>query len=282
MTAWVDGALPAPRHSLLSQHLTQCARCAAEVEGLRTAITWQQQALRGLATLDDLDPHALTVRLQRELAAEADGQVPAWGIRHVWASMWGRLALAGAAVSLAAIVLLLAVGPGMVLMPLGLESPPPAVVQRTELFKDYPLIERLDVLEHFDTVESVPLDDESVSQHWSALMKGGTTVLTALVVAACIGASQQVGAAPLLAQNWRELSPGERYETLQNYRQHERLPEDSQRAIEKRYQRWQQMSPDERERIRQNYQRLQQLPPQERERIQRKYEKWRQESPPRQ
>ena len=113
-------------------------------------------------------------------------------------------------------------------------------------------------------------------------MKGGTTVLTALVVAACIGASQQVGAAPLLAQNWRELSPGERYETLQNYRQHERLPEDSQRAIEKRYQRWQQMSPDERERIRQNYQRLQQLPPQERERIQRKYEKWRQESPPRQ
>ena len=49
-------------------------------------------------------------------------------------------------------------------MPLGLESPPPAVVQHTELFKDYPLIERLDVLEHFDTVESVPLDDESAAQ----------------------------------------------------------------------------------------------------------------------
>ena len=85
---------------------------------------------------------------------------------------------------------------------------------------------------------------------------------------------------PLLAQNWRELSPGERYETLQNYQQHERLPEDSRRAIEQRYRRWQQMSPDERARVRENYQRLQQLPPQERDRIQRKYEKWRQQEAP--
>ena len=73
----------------------------------------------------------------------------------------------------------------------------------------------------------------------------------------------------LLAQNWRELSPGERYETLKNYQQHERLPEDGRRDVEKRYERWQQMSPDERDHIRQNYERFQQLPPQERARIQR-------------
>jgi len=101
-----------------------------------------------------------------------------------------------------------------------------------------------------------------------------------LVVAASLVTPRQAAAVALLAQNWRELSPGERYETLRNYRQHERLPEDSQRDIEKRYERWQQMSPDERERIRQNYQRLQQMPPQERDRIQRKYEKWRQQSSP--
>jgi hypothetical protein len=68
-------------------------------------------------------------------------------------------------VTIAVAAVLLAVGPQMVLMPLGLESPPPAVAQHTGLFKDYPLIERLDVLEHFDTVESVPLDDEGASRH---------------------------------------------------------------------------------------------------------------------
>lgn len=109
-------------------------------------------------------------------------------------------------------------------------------------------------------------------------MQGGAAALTLFVVATCFAGS--AAAFPLLAQNWRELSPGERYETLQNYQQHERLPEDSRRAIEKRYERWQQMSPDERARIRENYQRLQQLPPQERDRIQRKYEKWRQREAP--
>ena len=108
-------------------------------------------------------------------------------------------------------------------------------------------------------------------------MQGGTAVVALLVIASGLAIPSRPLAFPLLAQNWRELSPGERYDALQNYRQHERLPEDTRRAIEKRYERWQQMSPEERERIRQNYQRLQQLPPQERERIQRKYEKWRQQ-----
>ena len=111
-------------------------------------------------------------------------------------------------------------------------------------------------------------------------MRGNVAVLTVLVVATWLACPGRAPGSPLLAQNWRELSPGERYETLQNYQQHERLPENSQRDIEKRYQRWQQMSPDERERIRQNYERLQQLPPQERDRVQRKYEKWRQQTAP--
>ena len=105
-------------------------------------------------------------------------------------------------------------------------------------------------------------------------------ILAVLTVATCLARPCRVAAFPLLAQNWRELSPAERYDALRNYRQHERLPEDSRRDIEKRYQRWQQMSPDERDRIRQNYQKLQQLPPQERDRMQRKYEKWRQQTEP--
>jgi hypothetical protein len=111
-------------------------------------------------------------------------------------------------------------------------------------------------------------------------MQERAAVFALLMIATCLASPCRVAAFPLLAQNWRELSPGERYETLRNYRQHERLPEDSQRDIEKRYQRWQHMSPDERARIRQNYERMQQLPPKERERLQQKYEKWRQQGEP--
>ena len=111
-------------------------------------------------------------------------------------------------------------------------------------------------------------------------MRGSTALIILAVITTCLACSHTAGAFPLLAQNWRELSPGERYETLRNYQQHERLPEDSRRDIEKHYERWQQMSPDERDRVRQNYQRFQQLPPQERDRMQRKYEKWRQQTTP--
>jgi|SRR5579862_401728 len=85
---------------------------------------------------------------------------------------------------------------------------------------------------------------------------------------------------PLLAQNWRDLGPKERYDAMQNYRRHEQLPADRQRDIENRYQQWRNMSPDERNRVRQNYERFKQLPPQERERFERKYQKWRRETPP--
>jgi len=76
-------------------------------------------------------------------------------------------------------------------------------------------------------------------------------------------------------KRWREQNPKERYETLQNYWQHQKLPTDRQREIEQRYERWREMSPDERERVRQNYKRFQQLPPEERQRFDRKYDKWR-------
>ena len=165
LTAWAEGQLPARQHERISEHVTHCAHCAAEADSLRSAIAWQQRALRAVASMDGVDPLALSARLRRELTAVANDKAPAWSLRDVWATMVGRLVLAGAAVSVAAAVLLLKIGPGMVLMPLGLEAPPPAVTQQTDFFKDYPLIERLDVLEHFDTVESVPLDDDSTSQH---------------------------------------------------------------------------------------------------------------------
>jgi hypothetical protein len=85
---------------------------------------------------------------------------------------------------------------------------------------------------------------------------------------------------PLLAQNWRDLSPRERYDAMQNYRQHEQLPPDRQQDMERRYEQWRNLPPDERARVRQNYERFRQMPPQERERFERKYEKWRRHTQP--
>ena len=164
LTAWVEGQLSAWQQERLSEHVTHCLQCAAEADSLRAAIAWQRQALRAVAVLDGVDPLALQARLRHDLTTAANDMAPAWSLRELWETTFGRLALAGAGVAVAALIVLLAVGPGMVLMPLGLEAPPPAVTQQTDFFKDYPLIERLDVLEHFDTVESVPLDDDSASQ----------------------------------------------------------------------------------------------------------------------
>ncbi len=87
-------------------------------------------------------------------------------------------------------------------------------------------------------------------------------------------------AAPLPADDWRDLGPKQRYDALQNYWSHEQLPQERQRDIERRYERWRGMPQEERDRVRQNYERFQQLPPKERERFQKKYEKWRQQGEP--
>jgi hypothetical protein len=106
-------------------------------------------------------------------------------------------------------------------------------------------------------------------------------VASLIAAIACVSlATTAAWAHPLLAGGWRDLSPKERYDTMQNYWRHERLPQERQKDIEQQYERWRSMPPDERDRVRQNYERLRQLPPGERERFQRKYEKWKQQGEP--
>ena len=111
-------------------------------------------------------------------------------------------------------------------------------------------------------------------------MRWRRTPLTLAMAWALAGSARGAHAQPFLAQNWRDLSPKQRYDAMQNYWQHERLPQDRQQDIEKRYERWQSMSPEERARIRENYERFRQLPPGERQRFERKYEKWKQQNEP--
>jgi len=99
--------------------------------------------------------------------------------------------------------------------------------------------------------------------------------LSAVAVASVVGL-----ASPARSQNWRDLGPKERYDAMQNYWRHERLPEERQRDVERRYERWQTLPQDQRDRVRQNYERFRQLPPQERERFEKKYQKWKGQAPP--
>ncbi|OFV87481.1 MAG: hypothetical protein A3J75_03490 [Acidobacteria bacterium RBG_16_68_9] len=85
---------------------------------------------------------------------------------------------------------------------------------------------------------------------------------------------------PLLAQNWQEYSPGERYEALRNYRRHQKLPRRDQQEVERQYQRWQNLEPDKRARIRENYERYRSLPPGEQDQFERRYRSWKRQQEP--
>lgn len=159
LTAWVDGELSPQWTERVREHVVRCAQCAAEAEGLRASIAVQRTALARLTAAGEIDVAALHARLRRALAAEA---VPR---RSVWSWFVRPLVLAPAFAVLAVLVLFTAAGgPTDVLVPLGVASPPPAVKRAPGLFKDYTLIEHLDELQHFDTVESEPLDDDQDAQ----------------------------------------------------------------------------------------------------------------------
>jgi len=154
LTAWLDGELGPRWAERVRRHLVSCDACTVQAEGLRAAITQQQAALVRLTAAAEVDPSALGRRLQRLLAEDPSPS-------QIWEWVFRPFAIAGAAVA-AVVVVLFAVagGPRAVLIPLGVAPPPAAVSRTTELFKDYPIIEHLDALENFDSIQSVTLDEE--------------------------------------------------------------------------------------------------------------------------
>ncbi len=155
LTAWCDGELSRRRAERIARHLAECGACSAEAESVSAAIRWQRQALPRVTAVADYEFGALQAKLRRALAAEPEPRAPFWP----WS--FRPVAIAAAAVMIGVIVLFSIMGgPNAVLIPLGVESPPVAVSSQPELFEDYQLIQHLDALENFDTVESVPLDDD--------------------------------------------------------------------------------------------------------------------------
>jgi len=174
LTAWVDGELTARRDERVQRHLARCVACAAEAESVRATIQGQRRALSRLTAVPDLDTGPMWAAVQRGLAAAdqpgAQATRPAWvrwrGELRGWQWLWRPVAVVGAATAVAVVVTVTMFGgPQKVLVPLGVEAPPPAVSRAPELFKDYPLIQHLDALENFDTVNAEPLDDGQASDH---------------------------------------------------------------------------------------------------------------------
>lgn len=167
LTAWIDGELKAGESARVGAHVEECPLCTAETANLRRTVGLQRAALRRLMAVDDLDVSTLSARLDRVLTG-VDGSF--WVRWNAWGQTlrYGRLRpvmFAGAAIAAVAFLsLFLAGGPEAVLIPLGVEPPPAAVSRQPDLFKDYMLIQHLEALENFDTVESTPLDDDQTSQ----------------------------------------------------------------------------------------------------------------------
>jgi anti-sigma factor RsiW len=160
LTAWLDGELSERQARSIDQHVEACAGCAAVLHQLRTAVAVQRLALPRVAVTEAIDTERLWRRLHAAVLDEPDGQ------HSLWTWLWRPFALASlAATAMLVGFLIVAGGPRAVLLPLGVVAPPPDVAQRPDLFKDYRLIEQLDALENFDTVETVPLEDDSSSEN---------------------------------------------------------------------------------------------------------------------
>lgn len=148
LTALADGALPAAAAAALRAHLDACDGCAREARELAAATALSREFLA--AELPVLRPGFDT-----RMRALLEGESRSGPGRHLW-----RPLLAGALAAAVAVLVLASStgGPSSVLVPLGIQAPPPELAEKPALFRDYEILEHLDELEHFETVIQVPLE----------------------------------------------------------------------------------------------------------------------------
>ncbi|MBI1816996.1 MAG: zf-HC2 domain-containing protein [Deltaproteobacteria bacterium] len=156
LIAWIDGALGARHARRIAHHLETCAACAAEAESVRVSVRAQATALRATVAAESVDLDQLWRRLGPRLV---DVEPDSIG----WRAALRPLLRPALAIGVAAIALLVGVssidGPDTVLITVGVKTPPAALQTKPELFKDYAIIQQLDVLERFDTADVEPIMD---------------------------------------------------------------------------------------------------------------------------
>ena len=156
LTALADGALAPAEVEALRAHVGACTGCAQDLAGLEAIATLSRHALA--ADLPVLRP-GFDTSLRALLVGDA--APPRLG--------WWRPLFAGTLAAVAVLLMARSVGgPSTVLVPLGIQAPPPQVAERAVLFTDYDIIEHLDELEHFETVIQVPLEPEITGERRGA------------------------------------------------------------------------------------------------------------------
>jgi anti-sigma factor RsiW len=158
LTAWVDGELSRRWERKVRDHLERCQLCAAEAEALRSAVEVQTRVLRQGLHQAGVVPAGLWTRVAAH-AQETHAAPLAW-------LFWLRPVVIVCAVVVLSLVgfVSAAGGPQAVLIPLGVKAPPPAVKRAPSMFTQYRMIEKLEILENFDTVDAVPLDDNDAAK----------------------------------------------------------------------------------------------------------------------
>lgn len=150
LVAWVDGALPTRRARQLARHLDACQQCASEGASVRASARQQQTLLRSLTGAETVDVDDLWRRMRLRLAAEPEPARRSLSLRWLWrpalafavtlAVVWGGVTTLGDHDAL--------------LISTGVKSPPKKLEEKPDLFKEYAVIEELEVLERFHTADT--------------------------------------------------------------------------------------------------------------------------------
>lgn len=165
LTALADGELPRWRSWQVQRHVRSCDGCRHEADSIKSAVRVQAAWLSSAPTLPagDLDHIRRQLRVAIAAGAQDEEHRSSTGAA---ARRFGLQPLAAtAAVGLLALSLVSWAygGPMNLLATIGWIQPPSAVATKTELFRDYPLIQNLDALENFDNVNDIPLEEETSS-----------------------------------------------------------------------------------------------------------------------
>lgn len=152
VVAWNDGELCGLTLRFVRSHYASCAKCRAVAEAWAEEQRQQALVLGALLRLADIPTDRHWTSLEQRLGQQDSIRVHR-GIGLLPSAVWRRPLVAAAA---SAIMLLaswkLARIPEGVAIALGIKSPPPEVLRMPELFQDFALVEKLDVLEQLDAL----------------------------------------------------------------------------------------------------------------------------------
>ncbi len=152
LIAYLRGELREGEQSSMEAHLPQCVECRAEIVALRQGLELIAQGIDELPTPDWND---YRTELRRKLIARRNPQTHWWQLNL----FWGSLAAAGIAALLLVSLPTLhrgvngpsSAGSSPMMDQLAMED----VMSHTDvgLLRDYPVVERLDMLENYDVIE---------------------------------------------------------------------------------------------------------------------------------